>query len=51
MSKLKKIVLFTGLGVIALAVVIITSVSLIRYQIYRSQFRDDEPEQSICVID
>ncbi len=42
MSKLKKIVLFSGLGAIVLAVVIITSVSLIKYQIYRSQFKDQE---------
>lgn len=40
MSKLKKIVLFATLGAILLAVITITSVSLIKYAIYRSQFKD-----------
>lgn len=44
MSKLKKIVLFAGLGAILLAVITITSVSLIKYAIYRSQFKDVEAE-------
>lgn len=42
MSKLKKIVLFSTLGAIFLAIVTITSVSLIKYHIYRSQFKDME---------
>ena len=42
MSKLKKIVLFAMLGAILLAIVTITSVSLIKYGIYRSQFKDVE---------
>ena len=42
MSKLKKIVLFSSLGAIFLAIVIITSVSLIKYHNYRKQFKDME---------
>lgn len=42
MSKLKKIVLFAGLGAIVLAIAVITAVSLIEYRIYRSQFKDPE---------
>lgn len=42
MSKLKKIVLFSALGAIFLAIVTITSVSLIKYNIYRSQFKDTD---------
>ena len=40
MSKLKKIVLFATLGAILLAIVTITSVSLIKYAVYRSQIKD-----------
>lgn len=47
MSKLKKIVLFAGLGAILLAIVIITSVSLIKYSIYKSQFKDMETKAQI----
>lgn len=51
MSKLKKIVLFSGLGAIVLAVILITSISLIKYQIYRSQFKDVEPEaQAVSML-
>lgn len=45
MSKLKKIVLFSGLGAIVLAVIIITTVSLIQYQAYRSQFDNKQQSQ------
>ena len=50
MSKLKKIVLFSTLGAIALAIIIITSVSLIKYSIYRSQFKDMETSTRIEFI-
>lgn len=47
MNKYKKTVLFAGLGIIALAVIIITSVSLIQYAVYRSQFKDSEAQVQI----
>lgn len=50
MSKIQKIVLFAGLGAILLAICIITSVSLIKYQIYRSQFKDLEPEAQVSYV-
>ena len=42
MTKLKKIVLFATLSAILLAIVTVTAVSLIKYGIYRSQFKDAE---------
>lgn len=50
MSKLKKIILFAGLGAIALAVILITSISYIQYQIYRGQFKDTDPEAQVVFM-
>jgi len=44
MSKLKKIVLFAGLGAIFFAVILITAISLIQYQIYRSKANSEQAQ-------
>lgn len=51
MTKLKKIVLFAGIGAIVLAIVLITSISLIEYRIYRDQFKDVDPEAQIVTLE
>lgn len=50
MTKNKKIVLFSGIGAIVLAIVVVTAVSLIKYGIYRSQFKDKEAETNIAYV-
>ena len=50
MSKLKKIVLFATLGAILLAIVTITSVSLIKYSIYRSQFKNTDASAHVELV-
>lgn len=49
MSKLKKIVLFSGIGAIALAIIIITSVSYGKYAAYRKKM-DEQTQTSITYV-
>lgn len=44
MSKLKKIVLFSGMGAIALAIVISTLASFISYQVYRNSKKEQQAQ-------
>ena len=44
MSKIKKIILFSGIGALILAVGLITLISFMNYQSYRNQFKSNEAQ-------